>query len=144
MATRATSFAARMGMLPKPTYTGGVPASRNATSSAGSGRSSGRIHAPVCTTSRSGVSCHGPRVGSAASHGWSVKTWSRTLSTGGRPIDARWVLSASPNSALHALGVQVPQHPVVGHVRRERPARQRAAAGGAATAGQMREKVAYT
>jgi hypothetical protein len=36
MATRATSFAARMGMLPKPTYTGGVPASRNATNSAGS------------------------------------------------------------------------------------------------------------
>ena len=27
-------------------------------------------------------------------------TWSRTLSTGGRPIDARLVLSASPNSAL--------------------------------------------
>ena len=59
-------------MLPKPTYTGGVPASRNASSSAGSGRSSGRIHAPVCTTSRSAGSCQGARTGSAASHGWSV------------------------------------------------------------------------
>ena len=87
-------------MLPKPTYTGGVPASRNASSSAGSGRSSGRIHAPVCTTSRSAGSCHGPRTGSAASHGRSVKTWSRTLSTGGRPIDARWALIGSPNSAF--------------------------------------------
>ena len=57
MATRAMSFWARM--LPKPTYTGGVPASRNASNSAGSGRSSGRIHAPVCTTSRSVGSRHG-------------------------------------------------------------------------------------
>ena len=111
--------------LPKPTYTGGVPASRNAASSAGSGRSSGRIHAPVCTTSRSGDPGHGPRIGSAASHGRSVKTWSRTLSTGGRPIAARWVLSGVAEQRVHALGVQVPQHPVVGHVRRERPARPR-------------------
>jgi hypothetical protein len=37
MATRATSVDVSMGMLPKPTYTGGVPASRNATDSAGSG-----------------------------------------------------------------------------------------------------------
>jgi hypothetical protein len=38
---------------------------RNASNSSGSGRSSGRIHAPVCTTSRSVSSCHGPnnRVG---------------------------------------------------------------------------------
>ncbi len=71
MATRAMSVGARM--LPKPTYTGGVPALRNATNSAGSARSSGRIHAPVCMTSRSADSCHGPRVGSAASQGWSVK-----------------------------------------------------------------------
>ena len=98
MATRATSSGART--LPKPTYTGGVPASRNASSSAGSGRSSGRIHAPVCTTSRSGDPGHGPRIGSAASHGRSVKTWSRTLSTGGRPIAARWALSGSRNSAF--------------------------------------------
>jgi hypothetical protein len=45
MAGRAAFVEARMGMLPKPTYTGGVPASRNATDSAGSGRTSGRIHA---------------------------------------------------------------------------------------------------
>jgi hypothetical protein len=38
MVAPAASFEARMGMLPKPTYTGGVPASRNATNSAGSGR----------------------------------------------------------------------------------------------------------
>lgn len=50
------------------------------------GRSSGRIHAPFCTTSRSAGCCHGPRAGSAASHGWPVKTWSRTLSTGGMVI----------------------------------------------------------
>jgi hypothetical protein len=54
-----------MGMLPKPAYTDGVSASRNATSSAGSGRSSGRIYGPVCTTSRSG-GCHGPRTGDSA------------------------------------------------------------------------------
>ncbi len=47
------------------------------------------IHAPVCTTSRS-VGCHG----------WSVWMWSRTLSTGGRLIDARWVSSAAPNRSL--------------------------------------------
>jgi vancomycin aglycone glucosyltransferase len=35
-----------------PPVTGGVPASRNASNSAGSGRSSGRSHAPVRTTSR--------------------------------------------------------------------------------------------
>jgi hypothetical protein len=47
------------------------------------------------------LSCHGSRTGSAASHGRSVKTWSRTLSTGGRPIAARWLLSsASPYSAF--------------------------------------------
>ena len=56
-------------MLPKPTYTGGGPASRNASSSAGSGRSSGRIHAPVCTTSSSAGSGQGASTGSAASHG---------------------------------------------------------------------------
>ncbi len=58
-----------MGMLPKPTWTGGSPASRNATNSAGSGRSSGSTHAPVWTTSSPGVSCHGSRTGSVASHG---------------------------------------------------------------------------
>ena len=100
MATRAMSFGACAAMLPKPTYTGGVPASRNASSSAGSGRSSGRIHAPVCTRSRSVMPFDGHRVASAASHGRPVKTWSRTLSTGGRPIAARWRFSASPYSAF--------------------------------------------
>ena len=123
MATRAMSSGART--LPKPTYTGGVPASRNASSSAGSGRSSGRIHAPVCTTSRSGEPGHGHRIGSAASHGRSVKTWSRTLSTGGRPIAARWALSGVAVQRVHPFGVHVPQHPVVGHARRKRPARPR-------------------
>ena len=42
----------------------------------------------------------GPSTGSAASHWRSAMTWSRTLSTGGGPIDTRWVLSAPPNSAL--------------------------------------------
>ena len=37
---------------------------------------------------------------SAASHAWSVTMWARTLSTGGRPIAARCVLSAWPNNAL--------------------------------------------
>jgi hypothetical protein len=133
MATRAMSFGART--LPKPRYTGGVPASRNASSSAGSGRSSGRIHAPVCTTSRSAGSCQGARTGSAASHGRSVMTWSRTLSTGGRPIEARWVLSGSPTKRVVVLDVQVVQHPVVGHVWWQRPAPATGAAGGAATAG---------
>lgn len=50
-ATRATSFEARMGMLPKPTHTGGVPASRNTFDSAGSGRSSGRRQGLVRMTS---------------------------------------------------------------------------------------------
>ena len=50
-------------MLPKPTYTGGSPASRNASSSFGSGRSSGRIQAPVWTMSRSVRSFHGARTG---------------------------------------------------------------------------------
>lgn len=71
MVTWATPVEARMGMLPKSTYTDGVPASRNATSSSGSGRSSGTIQGPVCTMSRSVGSCHGSRVGSVASHGWS-------------------------------------------------------------------------
>lgn len=35
---------------------------------------SGRIHAPVWTTSRPGVSCHGSRIWSVASHGWSPMT----------------------------------------------------------------------
>ncbi len=89
-------------MLPKPTYTGGAPSSRNADSSPDSGRSSRSVHAPVWTTSMPAVSGQGPRTGSAASHGRAVKMWSRTLSTGGRPIDARPVLSASPNSSVTA------------------------------------------
>jgi hypothetical protein len=50
MATRAMSSGARM--LPKLAYTGGVPTSRNATNSAGSGRSSGRRQELVRMTSR--------------------------------------------------------------------------------------------
>ena len=90
-------------MLPKPTYTGGSPESRKAVSSAGSGRSSGRIHAPVCTTSSSEVSCHGPRIGSVASHGCSVKVNVRTSSTSGKPTEARCALSASPCISLNRL-----------------------------------------
>lgn len=73
---------------------------QKASSSCGSGRSSGRNHAPICTMSRCATSCQGPRTGSAASHGRSVKVWSRTLRTGGRPIAARWVFSASPYKAF--------------------------------------------
>jgi hypothetical protein len=76
-------------MLPNPTNTGGAPKSRNATRSGGSGRSSGSTHAPVWVTSRAGVVRHGPRTESAASHGWPVKMWSRTLSTGVKPADSR-------------------------------------------------------
>ena len=101
-------------MLPKPTYTGGSPASRNASSSAGSGRSSGRIHAPVCTTSRSAVPSHGPRVGSAASHGWSVNmnvadvVHRRQADRGPVGVDRR------SEQRVPVLGVRVVQH-----VRRE-------------------------
>lgn len=51
MATRAASFEARMGMLPNPTYSGGVPASRNATNSAGSGARPARRQELVRMTS---------------------------------------------------------------------------------------------
>ena len=97
MATRATSSGART--LLKLTYSGGAPAFRNASRSSGSGRSSGRNQAPVCTTSKSGDPGHGPRSGSAASHGRSVKTWSRTLFTAGMPSDARCALSGPRYSA---------------------------------------------
>ncbi len=40
-----------MTMLPKPTYTGGLPTSRNATDPADSGRSSGRRQELVRMTS---------------------------------------------------------------------------------------------
>ena len=96
MAIPTMSFPARSDMLPNPTYTGGVPASRKSSNSAGSGRSSGSSHAPVWTTSSSAGSCHGASVGSAASHGCSVKAWVRTSCTGGRPIDARRPLSVWP------------------------------------------------
>ena len=60
---------------------------------------------PAGSTRRSAHAevCHllpRPRVGSAACHGWPVKTWSPTSSTGGRLIHARWALSATPNSAF--------------------------------------------
>ncbi len=86
-------------MLPNPTYTGGAPASRNATRSSGSGRSSGTTHAPVCTTSKYAGSRHGSSTGSVASHGRSPITWSRTPRTGAIPFATRLELSASPNSS---------------------------------------------
>jgi hypothetical protein len=52
-----------MAMLPKPTWTGGSPASMNLSNSSGSGRSSGRIQAPVCTMSRSVGPSKGPGAG---------------------------------------------------------------------------------
>ena len=134
MATRATSSAGA-GMLPKPTYTGGVPASRNASSSAGSGRSSGRIHAPVCTTSRSGrLRPRGqdrvrrqPRVVGEDV----VADVVHRRQAERRPVG----VERRAEQRVHALGVQVPQHPVVGHVRRERLARPRQRRVSAATAG---------
>ena len=112
-------------MLPKPTYTGGAPASRNASRSAGSGRSSGRIHAPVCTTSRSGVACHGPRTGSAASHGPVGEDVVADV-VHRRQADRRPVgVQRLAEQRVDALGVQLPQHPVVGLLRRERLARPR-------------------
>ncbi len=125
-ATRATSVDARMGMLPKPTYTGGVAGVEERLQL-------GRERAFVGQDPRAGLhdvevrrGCgHGPRTGSAASHGRSVKTWSRTLSTGGRPIDARWVLSAAPNSAFKLSASRSHSTRLSVSLRRERPARQR-------------------
>src|SRR5664279_56262 len=87
-------------MLPKPKYTGGSPASRNASSSGDSGRWSGRIHAPVWNTSRSEDPGQGANVGSAASHGLSVKMWLRTSATGSKPADARCELRATPQESF--------------------------------------------
>ncbi|MEV1198853.1 hypothetical protein [Microbispora rosea] len=91
---RAMSRGART--LPKPTQTGGSPSSRNLSSSGGSGRRSGRIQAPVCTTPMSAGSGQGPSVGSAASQGRSVNRCPRMSATGARPAAARWALIAAP------------------------------------------------
>ena len=115
----------RAGMLPKPTYTGGVPASRNATSSAGSGRSSGSdpragLHDVEVRRLRPGVQDRvrrQPRV--LAEDVVADVVHRRQAACGPVGVERR------AEQRVHALGVQLPQHPVVGHLRWERPARQR-------------------
>ena len=46
------------------------------------------------------VPATGPAPGRPPATGWSPTMKSRTLPTGGRPVDARWALSAGPYSAL--------------------------------------------
>src|SRR5947208_4627925 len=75
----------------------------NASSSTDSCLWSERIQAPVWTTSRSAVSGHGANVGSAASHGRSVKMWLRTSETGAKPAAARWELIAVAQRSLKRL-----------------------------------------
>jgi hypothetical protein len=53
----------------KPTHTGGVPASQERHQLGREWALVRGIHAAVCTTARSAGSCHGPRIGFAASHG---------------------------------------------------------------------------
>ena len=123
MATRAMSCGARM--LPKPTYTGGGPASRNASSS-------GRERAFVGQDPRAGL--HHVEVGRLLPGGQDrVRRQPRLVAEDvvadvvhRRQADRRPV--GVERLAVHrviALGVQLPQHPVVGHVRWEWPARQR-------------------
>ncbi len=122
MATGARSFGARM--LPKPTYTGGVPASRNPTKSAGSGRSSGRIHAGLhdlevrrFLPGGQGRVRRQPRVVGEDEVADVVHRWQADR----RPLG----VERRAVQRVVVVDVQVIQHPAVGHVRWDRPARQR-------------------
>ena len=131
MATLATSSGART--LLNPTYTGGVPASRKATRSAGSGahragstRRSARRRGPANPATGRGSD---PPPATAGPCG---RDRGR-CSTGGRPDCGAMRVERVTVQRIHPLRVDVPQHPVVGLARRERLGRAAAAALGAAT-----------
>ncbi len=109
-------------MLPKPTYTGGSPASRNASSSFGSGRSSGRIQAPVWTMSRSVSSFHGARSGSAASQGLVREDVVADVVDRGQADRRAAPVERLRVQRVDALRVLCPEHPVVGLAHGRLPA----------------------
>ena len=85
--------------LPKPTYTGGVARLQERHEIGGQWpivRHDPRAGLHDVEARRPG---HGPSIGSTRAMAGAVKTWSRTLSTGGSPSAARCVLSGSRYSA---------------------------------------------
>ncbi len=123
-----------MGMLPKPTYTGGVPGVQER-------HQLGRERAFIRQDPRAGLDdvevrrrpgAQG-RVRRPPGAQGRVRRQPRPV---GEDVVAdvvhRWQADRRPvgvnrraEQRIHALGVQIPQHPVVGHVRWERPSRPR-------------------